>query len=317
MQAFSRRAFAGALAAGLAACNRSRKRVVGVVPQGQSHMFWQSIHAGAVAASRETGVDIIWNGPATEGDYNGQLKVLDALINRRVDALALAPFDTKALVGTVERAVRQGIPVIIFDTGIDTDVFTSRVATDNYGAGVMGARRLGQILAGKGKIVVVAVQPGIASTMAREAGFEETMRKEFPAIRIADKRFGMADFAKSLQVTENMLNAHPDLDGLFASNESSTVGAVQAIKPRQGKIKMVGFDWSPTLANDLRSGVIDSLVVQDPFRIGYESVKAAVDKLNGGTPQKIVNLPPLLVTKENIDDPQVHRQLNPDLKKYL
>lgn len=317
MSWISRRRAAASLAAGLAACKRSRKRIIGVVPQGQSHMFWQSIHAGAVAAARETGVDIIWNGPPTEGDYNGQLKVLDALINRRVDALAVSPFDTKALVGTVERAVRQGIPVIIFDTGIDTDVFTSRVATDNYGAGVLAARRLGKVLNGKGKIVIVAVQPGIASTMAREAGFEETMRKEFPGILIADKRFGMADFAKSLQVTENMLNAHPDLDGLFASNESSTVGAVQALKPRQGKIRMVGFDWSPTLANDLRAGVIDSLVVQDPFRIGYESVKAAVEKINGGTPRKIVNLPPLLVTRENLDDPAVQRQLNPDLKKYL
>ena len=313
----TRRGFLGLVAAAGAACKRSHKRVIGVVPQGQSHIFWQSIHAGAVAASREFNVDIIWNGPPNEGDFNGQLKVVDAMINRRVDALALSPADRNATVGVVERAVREKIPVIIFDTGVDTDVYTAHIATDNYAAGVLGARRLGQILNGKGNVVIVAVQPGIASTMAREQGFEDTIKKEFPGIRILDKRYGMADFAKSLQVAENMLTAHPDLDGMFASNESSTVGAAQALKPRQGKIKMVGFDWSPALEEGLKTGVIDSLVVQDPFRIGYECVKAAVEKLNGGTPQKNLDLPPLLVTRENLHDPAVQKQLNPDLKKYL
>lgn len=312
----TRRAALAALAAGTA-CNRQHKRTIGVVPQGQSHMFWQSIHAGAVKASRETGVEIIWNGPPQEGDSNGQLKVIEAMINRRVDALAFAPADAQALVGAVERAVREKIPVIIFDTGVNTDLFTSQIATDNYGAGEMAARRMGQILGGKGKIVIVAVQPGIASTMAREAGFEEVIRREFPGIRIVDKRYGMTDFAKSLQVAENMLTANPDLHGMFASNESSTVGAAQAVKARRGKVKLVGFDWNPSLAGDLESGLIDSLVVQDPFRIGYETVKAAVEKLNGGTPQKTQKLPPLLVTRENLHDPKVQEQLNPDLKQYL
>lgn len=313
----SRRAFLALAAAAGAGCRRSGKKVIGVVPQGQSHIFWQSIHAGAVAASREFGVDVIWNGPPNEGDFNGQLKVLDAMINRRVDALAFAPADRNAMVGVVERATREKIPVVVFDTGIETDLYVAHIATDNYGAGVMAARRMGQILNGKGNIVMVAVQPGIASTMAREQGFEDTIRKDFPGIRILDKRYGQADFAKSLQVTENMLTAHPSLDGIFASNESSTVGAAQALRPRQGKIKMVGFDWSPTLGESLKSGVIDSLVVQDPFRIGYQTVKSAVEKINGGTPEKVQSLPPLLVTLENLNDPAVQKQLNPDLSKYL
>jgi len=313
----SRRSFLGLAAAAAAGCNREHKRIIGVVPQGQTHLFWQSVHAGAVAASRETGVEIFWNGPPIEGDFNGQLKVVDAMINRHVDAIALSPADKTAAVGVVERAVREKIPVIIFDTGVDTDVYTARVATDNYGAGQLGARRLGQILNGKGKIVMVAVQPGVASTMAREQGFEDVIKKDFPGIQLLDKRYGMAQMAKSLQVAENMLTAHPDLDGLFASNESSTVGAVQALKGRGSRIKMVGFDWSPTLGEGLTSGLIDSLVVQDPFRIGYQSVMSAVEKLNGGTPQKIQNLPALLVTRDNLNDPAVQKQLNPDLDKYL
>jgi len=317
MPHFSRKLILLALVLFVPACNRQQKRIIGVVPQGQSHLFWQSIHAGAVAAARETGVDIQWNGPPNERDFNGQLKIIDAMINRRVDAIALSPSDTNAFVGVVERAVHEKIPVIIFDTGINTEVYTARVATDNYGAGRLAAKRMGEILGGKGKIVIVAVAPGIASTMAREQGFEDVMKKDFPNIEILDKRYGMADFAKSLEVAENMLTAHPDVAGLFASNESSTVGAAQALKGRAGKVKMVGFDWNPTLADGLKSGLIDSLVVQDPFRIGYDSVKAAVDKLNGGTPQKIQSLPALLVTKDNLNDPAVQKQLNPDLDKYL
>jgi ribose transport system substrate-binding protein len=312
----TRRAALGVLAGAAAACNRQKKRVIGVVPQGQSHMFWQSIHAGAVAASQEANVEIIWNGPPQEGDYSSEIKVVDAMINRRVDAIAVAPADKSALVGVIERSVKAGIPVIVFDTGVDTDVFSAAIATDNYGGGVMAAERIGKTLGGKGKVVIVAVRPGIVSSTLREQGFEETIRK-FGGIQVVDKRFGMADFAVSLQVTENMLTAHPDLDGMFASNESSTVGAVRALKARQSKCKLVGFDWSPTLADALETGVVDALVVQDPFRIGYESVKAAVLKLDGGTPRKVQNLPPLLVTRENLKDPAVQKQLNPDLKKYL
>jgi ribose transport system substrate-binding protein len=313
----SRRGFLALAAGAGAACNRQRKRIVGVVPQGQSHLFWQSIHAGAVAAGREFAVDVLWNGPATEGDYSGQLKVVEAMINQRVSAIALSPADRNAFVTVVERAEREKIPVIVFDTDVDTRAYTAHVATDNYAGGVLGARRLAQILGGKGNIAMVAVGPGFASTTAREQGFEDTMKKDFPGIRIVDKRYGSTQFAQALQVAENILTAHPDLDGLFSSNESTTVGTVQALKPRQGKIKMVGFDWSPALEEALKTGVVDSLVVQDPFRIGYESVRLAVEKLNGGTPKKDQGLPPLLVNLDNLNDPAVQKQLNPDLKKYL
>ncbi|MCZ2077056.1 MAG: substrate-binding domain-containing protein [Bryobacterales bacterium] len=299
-------------------CNRSKNRIIGVVPKGRAHLFWQSVHAGAVKAAREAAVEVTWNGPPTETDYNVQLQIVDSMINRKVDAIVLAPIDRKVLVSVVERANAQGIPVVIFDSPIDTENFVSQVATNNYAAGEMAAERMGEILKGKGEVVMVAVQPGAASTMDREKGFEDTIQRKFPGIRIIDKRYGMADFAKSLAVTENMLTAHPGLDGLFASNESSAVGAAQALKGRPGtKVKMVGFDWSPTLLEDVKAGVIDSLVVQDPFRMGYDSVKAALEKLNGGTPSKIQDLPPRLVTRENLNNPDIQQQLNPDLKKYL
>lgn len=315
-KAFVRGALSAA-ALSFAGCAKNDKRRIAVVPKGRAHLFWQSVHAGAVKASRETNVEVVWNGPATETDYNGQIQIVDAMINQRVNAIALAPIDKKVMVSVVERAARESIPVVIFDSGIDTEQYVSLVATDNYAAGQLAADRMGEILKGKGRVLIVAVQPGGASTMAREQGFEDQIKNKFPGIQIVDKRYGMADFAKSLQVSENMLTAFPDAGGLFASNESSAVGAAQALKGRKSKVKMVGFDSSPTLIADLRAGLIDSLVVQNPFQMGYASVMAAVSKLDGKPVEKSQPMPPALVTKQNLDSAEVKTLLEPELDKYL
>ena len=260
---------------------------------------------------------MLWNGPASEADYTVQIQIVDAMVNRHVDAIALAPTDRQALVTVVERAAARNVPVVIFDSAIDTQRFVSQVATDNYKAGQMAAERMGKILDGKGKVVIVAVKPGAASTEAREKGFEDTIHQRFPAIQILDKRFGMAMVAQAMTVTENMLAGHPVLDGIFASNESSTIGAAQALRGRAGKIKLVGFDWSPTLLDDLSSGLLDSLVIQDPFKMGYQALMAAVKNLQGEPVTKIVDLEPRLIDRENLNAPDVQAQLHPDLKKYL
>jgi ribose transport system substrate-binding protein len=306
-----------AISLAAAGCNRSGKKRIAVIPKGRAHIFWQSVHAGAIAEAREAGVEILWNGPTGETDFNGQIQIIEAMINQHVDAICLAPIDRDAMVSVVNRAAGQGIPVVIWDSPVNTQNFVAQVATDNYAAGQLAASRVSQILNGKGEVAIVAVEVGAASTMAREAGFEEAIKKNSPGITIVDKRYGNADFAQSLAVSENMLTAHPNLAALFASNESSTVGAAQALKSRKGSVKLVGFDSSPALIDGIKSGLIDSLVTQDPFKMGYEAVKAAVTKLNGGLPEKINNLPPALVTKDNLSDPGIQKRLNPDLDKYL
>jgi len=308
---------AGLLFAVLSGCNREHKRVIAVIPKGNADLFWQSVHAGAVKAGRETGVDVLWNGPASEADFTVQIQIVDAMINRHVDAIALAPTDRQALVTVVERAAGRNVPVVIFDSAIDTQHFVSQVATDNYKAGQLAAERMGKILDGKGKVVIIAVKPGAASTEAREKGFEDTIGQKFPRIQILDKRYGMAMVAQAMTVTENMLAGHSDLDGIFASNESSSIGAAQAMRGRAGKIKLVGFDWSPALLEDLNSGLLDSLVIQDPFKMGYQAVMAAVKHLQGEPVAKIVDLEPRLIDRQNLNTPDVQAQLHPDLKKYL
>jgi ribose transport system substrate-binding protein len=296
-------------------CSRQGKLIIGVVPKGQAHIFWQTVHAGAVAAAREGGAEVRWNGPAVETEFSRQVQIVDSMINGRVSAIVLAPTDRVALVSVVERAAREKIPVTIFDSAIDTENYVSFVATNNYAAGQMAARRIGQILNGRGTVAMLMNMPGSASTLEREKGFEDALSKEFPQIQIAARQFGMSDRAKSMAVAEDLLTAHPGLSGVFASNEPGSVGGAQALKSRKltDKIKLVGFDSSPTLIDDMRAGAIDSLVVQDPFQIGYTAVKTALDKLKGQTPPRKIDTPARLITSGDLDKPEVKQLLNPDL----
>lgn len=307
------------LAALLGGCSRKGKLVIGVVPKGQAHIFWQTVHAGAVAAGREAGAEIRWNGPSVETEFSRQVQIVESMINGRVDGIVLAPTDKVALVSVVERAVREKIPVTIFDSAIDTESYVSFVATNNYAAGQMAAHRVGAVLSGKGAVAMLMNMPGSASTLEREKGFEDALAKDFPGIRIVARQFGMSDRAKSLGVAEDLLTAHSDLNAIFASNEPGSVGAAQALKSRQlaGKVKLVGFDSSPTLVDDLKAGVIDSLVVQDPFNIGYTAVKTIVAKLRGETPAHKIDSPARVLAAADLDQPEVKQLLHPDMGKYL
>src|SRR5438105_13304211 len=238
------------------ACRRQGaggRRVIAVIPKGVSHFFWQSVHAGAEAAAKETNVEIAWNGPAQETDYTGQINIVEDAINRRVDGIVLAPTHRDALVPVVERAQREGIPVTIFDSGIGTENYVSYVATDNRQGGAVAAERLAQRLGGKGRVAILGVKAGSVSTDEREQGFQETIKQKYPGIEIVAFQYGESDRARSLDRATDILTAHPELDGFFASNESSTVGAVQAIKQKSlaGKIVLVGFESSPILITDL------------------------------------------------------------------
>ncbi|MBI1353516.1 MAG: substrate-binding domain-containing protein [Acidobacteria bacterium] len=318
---FRREFLLTALPAALAvsACNRSTKKRIGVVPKATAHVFWQSVHAGAEAAGKEADIEIDWKGPAAETDFSRQIEIVDSMINARLDGIVLAPTEATSLVSVVERAAREGVPLTIFDSGINTENYVSYVSTNNYDAGALAARAMGELLSGKGTIAIVKMVPGSSSTMEREAGFQETLAKEFPGILKVAEQYCMSDRAKALAVTENMLTANPELSALFASAEPATVGAAQALKSRDlvGKVRMVGFDSSDSIEKDMRAGVIDALVVQDPFNIGYEAVKTVIAAMQGQTPPKRIDSPATVVKPSNIDTPEIDKLLHPDLSKYL
>jgi ribose transport system substrate-binding protein len=300
-------------------CRRKDRLVIAVVPKSQALIFWQTVHAGAVAAGREYGVEIRWNGPVSEIDFTRQMNIVEDFINQRVNGIVLAPTHGDSLVPIVERAAQENIPVTIFDSGINTDRYLSYVSTDNYKGGALAAERLGAVLPAGGKIAMVGTIPGSVSTAERENGFRETVARKFPELKIVAFQYGMADRAKSLAVAEDILAAHPDLVGIFCSNESGTVGAVQGAKSKGviGRIKISGFDTSAPLIEDLRAGNIDSLVLQNPFRMGYLGVQTIVDRFHGKIPPKRIDTGATVVTSSNINEPAIQELVNPPIDKYL
>ncbi|MBI3209232.1 MAG: substrate-binding domain-containing protein [Candidatus Solibacter usitatus] len=313
-----RRKFLAVAALSGASCKRDPRPVVGVVPKGANHIFWQTVHAGAIKASQEFEFRVEWNAPTLEIDSSRQIEIVESMVNRKLAGIVLAPVDKKALVGVVDRAAKMGVPVSIFDSGLDSDKRISFVATNNEEGGRMAARRLGETIRGKGKVVVIGFMPGSASTMEREHGFQDETRKKFPGIDIVGLQFGMADRAKAMAATENVLSAHPDLAGVFADNESSSAGAVQALKSRQARqVKMVAFDASDQLIADMKNGWIDSIVVQNPFRMGYEATRAIGLHLRGEKPPAEIDSGATLIRPEDLDNPAVKELLFPDIRKYL
>jgi ribose transport system substrate-binding protein len=297
----------------LVSCQQRTKKLIGVVPKATSHLFFVSIHAGVDAAAKEFGVDIVWNGPREETEYSRQIEIVDSMIARHVDGLAISATDHAALVKPVERVMEAGIPVTVFDSGLDLTGYVTFVATDNYAAGQTAARRLAELVHGKGKVAELMHKPGGMSTVDRERGFEEVMAKEFPAIQIVARQYGMADRAKSRDAAEDILTAHPGLDGMFASAEANSIGAVQAIQTRglARKIKLVTFDSSDMHIKALEDGIIDVMLVQDPYRIGYEAVRSLVMKLNGQTPAHEIDLKVREIRKSDLGQPDVQALLFP------
>jgi ribose transport system substrate-binding protein len=191
------------------------------------------------------------------------------------------------------------------------------VATNNVEAGRLAAREMGRLLNGKGKVTMIQHVPGSVSTQDRETGFEDVIAREFPGIQLVQKLYGMSDRSKARAAAENMLTAHPDLDGMFASTEPSASGAILAVNGRGagGKLKLVGFDVNDAMIEAMRAGTLHAMVLQDPFKMGFEAVKTVVNKLRGQTPPKRLDLPGVVVTKDNIDNPEMQRLVKPKLEQ--
>ena len=293
---------------------------IAVIPKGTTHEFWKSIHAGAVKAGRELGVEIIWKGPLKEDDREQQIKVVENFVTRGVDGIVLAPLDDRALVACVHDAVDRKIPVVIIDSDLKSERYASFVATDNYKGGVLGAQHLGKLLGGKGKVILMRYAEGSASTTQREAGFLDTIKKEFPGIEVvSSNQYGGATAESSYKRAENLLLRFKDVDGIFCPNESTSFGMLRALQTigKAGKIRFVGFDSSEKLAEALRKGEIQALVMQHPFQMGYLGVKTMVQALRGEKVEKRVDTGCEVITPENMDTPEKKELLLPDLSKWL
>ena len=293
---------------------------IAVIPKGTTHQFWKSIHAGANKAASELDVDIIWQGPQREDDRQLQIQVVQNFISRGVDAIVLAPLDARSLAPPVEAAVGRKIPVVIIDSALESDAQSSFVATDNHAGGRLCARRLADLLGKRGRVIVLRYQEGSASTAYREEGFLEEIRAYAPDIEIiSENQYAGPTVERALQASQNLLNRFPDVNGIFASNESATQGMLRALETsgRAGAVRFVGFDANETLLAGLHAGHIQGLAVQDPFDMGYNGVKTAVAILRNEPFEPRLDTRILMITPENIDTPEARELLTPDLATWL
>lgn len=290
-----------------------------VIPKGTLHEFWKAVHAGARTAGAELGVAIEWKGPDPEGDRQAQIQVVQNFISAGVQGIVLAPVDQQALVPAVAEAKAAGVPTVVFDSGLHGEGHVAFVATDNRAGGVLAAERLGSLLQGKGRVVLLRFQQGSASTMAREEGFLSTLQGRFPMIQVLSSDQYGGDTEKAVAAAESLLVAHPDVDGAFCPNESTAHGMLIALQRagKAGKVKFVGFDASSALLTGLEQGQIHGLVVQDPVGMGKRAVELMVAHLRGQPVPKDVATDLVLATPENRTEPKVQALLKPDLSILL
>lgn len=303
----------------------SKSYTIAVVPQGSTHEFWKSIHAGAVKATqdlKQEGVEInlIWKGPLREDDREQQIQVVEGFASQGVNGIVLAPFDKDALVRPVQEAKQLGIPTVVVDSPLNSNDPIAVVATNNFHGGEMAAEHLAKLLNGKGKVMLLRYQEGVASTDARERGFIEKM-KLFPSIQVisSDQYAGATrDTAKT--AAENMLNRYgDDIQGIFTPNESSTLGTLLALEDlhRSGQIRFVGFDTSDALLDAMRAKKLDGIIVQNPFKMGEIGVKTIISAIQKKSFENRVDTGETLITSENLEAPESQALVHPPIDKYL
>ena len=293
---------------------------IAMIPKGTTHVYWKSVEAGAQKAAKELNVDLIWKGPLTEDDKDAQIKTVEDFVTKGVKGICLAPLDDTALRAPVKEAQDAGIPVLIFDSSLKDSQVVSFVATDNKLAGGMGGKKLADLLGGKGKVLIMRYQEGSASTTDREEGFLDAI-KAAPGIQVvSDNQYGGATVETAQTMAESLINRFKtgdklSVDGIFCPNESTAFGMLRALQNAgfAGKVKFVGFDSSDQLVQGLNAGQIDALVVQNPVKMGYLSVKTMVDKLNGKPVEARIDTGATLVDKDNIKQPDIAALVNPKL----
>jgi len=264
---------------------------------------WLKVKAGTEDKAKELGnVTLSFNAPPGKVDANVQLAMVEDAITKQMDAILLAPLDRDALNPGVDRALAAGIKVIIIDSAVSTN-FDAFLATNNGAAGRTAADTLAKLIGERGKVAIINAQPGAATAMLRENEFKDQMTK-YPGITIVGTQYSDGDRTRAHNQATDFMTANPDLAGIYATNEGSTVGAGNAIDQagKAGKVRFVGFDWSADTKALVEKDVLDAAMVQNPYQMGYLGVQAAVDLVSGkGIGDKNVDTGVTVVNKSNMN----------------
>ncbi|MGP4039255.1 substrate-binding domain-containing protein [Gracilibacillus sp. D59] len=283
------------------------KPYIAIISKGFQHQFWQAVQRGAEKAAEEFDVEITFEGPENESQVDKQIEMLQAALDKNPDAIGFAALDSQASTPLLEKANEANIPVIAFDSGVDSDIPVTTASTDNYAAASLAAEKMAELIGEQGKVALVVHDQVSVTGVQRRDGFVETIEENYPDIEIVDIQYGGGDHLESTNLAKTMMQAHPDIAGIYGSNEGSAIGVVNAVRElgKEGEVTVVGFDSGKQQIDAIKEGVMAGAITQNPEGIGYETVKAAVDTLNGEEVPEMIDTGFYWYDANNLEDEEI------------
>lgn len=281
------------------------KPYIALISKGFQHQFWQAVKAGADKAAADLGVEVTFEGPDTEAQVDRQIDMLSAALAKKPTAIGFAALDSQAAVPLLQQAKDAGIPVVAFDSGVESDIPVSTATTDNLAAAALAADKLAELIGGEGKVAVVAHDQTSRTGIDRRDGFVNQVKEKYPKIEIVTVQYGGGDHLQSTEITKSILQANPDLKGIFGTNEGSAIGVVNGAKELGRTLVIIGYDSGALQKQAIRDGVMAGAITQNPVGIGYKTVEAAVKASKGEAVEKVIDTGFYYYDKSNIDAPEI------------
>lgn len=278
-----------------------------LISKGFQHQFWQAVKKGAENAAKDLNVRITFEGPETESQVDKQIEMIQAALGKNPRALGIAALDSKAAVPLLQQAQAKKIPIIAFDSGVDSDIPLTTVSTDNLVAAGVAADKMAEAIGGRGKVAVLVHDQTSRTGIDRRDGFIRRMREKHPNIQVLEPQYGGGDHLKSTEIAKAVINGNPDLKGYFGANEGSAIGVLNAVRElkMEGKIVIIGYDSGKLQIDAIKSGLMYGAVQQNPVLMGYKTVEWAVRAIKGEIPPKKVDSGYVWADKNNLSTPEV------------
>ena len=293
------------MAIGLSAGARADEAYVPLISKGFQHQFWQAVKAGAEGAAKENHVKITFEGPETEAMVDKQIDMLSAALAKKPNAIGFAALDSKAAIPLLKKAQSEKIPVIAFDSGVDSDIPLTTCKTDSVAAAATAADKMAEAIGGSGEVGVIVHDQTSRTGIDRRDGFVNRIKEKYPNIKIVGVQYGGGDRLKSAEIAKAMIQANPNLKGIFGANEGSAEGAAIGVKESGKKLVLIGFDSGKEQKEAIRSGAMLGAITQNPIGIGKCTVESAIKALKGETLPKVIDTGFYWYDKTNIDDPKI------------
>ncbi|MFC5445856.1 ABC transporter substrate-binding protein [Rhizobium halophytocola] len=282
------------------------KMYIPLISKGFQHQFWQAVKAGADKAAKEFDVEVTFEGPDNETMVDKQIDMLSAALAKKPAAIGFAALDSQAAIPLLRKAQEQNIPIIAFDSGVDSDIPMATAATDNIAAAALAADKMADLIGDEGKVALVVHDQTSRTGIDRRDGFVNRIKEAHPKIEIVSIQYGAGDQLQSTEITKSILQANPDLKGIFGSNEGSAIGVVNGVKESGRKdVVIIGYDSGAAQKQAIKDGLMAGAITQNPVGIGYETVKAAIAAAKGETVEKNIDTGFYYYDKSNIDDPKI------------